>query len=182
MFSLTRACVYPIHSYKTKAILARHLREHMQGPQICPTCGHVSPNRRALAKHKEIHIPELKDKYKCLVCGKGFRDRIKLKVQFHSELEFIELFLNRFAHVFFFSFCRNIRTFTRAQLVRITAMSAAKCFDSIHRFHFIKRQCIRNHYPHIHTQTTLNRFQSIYKLHSLSVIRHLRFTQKYNQI
>lgn len=82
---VTPFALISIRRYKNKAILARHLREHMHGPQICPTCGHISPNRRALAKHKEIHIPELKDRYKCLVCGKGFRDKIKLKVNFHAN-------------------------------------------------------------------------------------------------
>lgn len=34
---------------------------------------------KALTKHKKIHLEGSKDRFKCIVCGKGFRDRTKLK-------------------------------------------------------------------------------------------------------
>lgn len=59
---------------------------HIQGPQTCPTCGKVSPNRKALTKHLEIHIADTKDQFKCIVCGKGFRHSTKLKVKLNMKI------------------------------------------------------------------------------------------------
>lgn len=41
----------------------------------------MSANRRALRKHLRTHVASLKDKHKCDICNKGFRDRTKLKVR-----------------------------------------------------------------------------------------------------
>lgn len=54
---------------------------HVQGPQTCQVCGKVSANRKALRKHQTIHIEAWKDRYKCIICGRGFRDSTKLKVK-----------------------------------------------------------------------------------------------------
>lgn len=56
---------------------------HVQGPQTCTICGRTSTNMKALAKHKKIHLEGTKERFKCIVCGKGFRDRTKLKVKWH---------------------------------------------------------------------------------------------------
>lgn len=52
---------------------------HVQGPQPCSICGHVSPNRKALSRHKKVHMADFKERFKCIVCDKGFRDNTKLK-------------------------------------------------------------------------------------------------------
>lgn len=54
---------------------------HLKGPQTCTVCGRVSTNMKSLAKHKKIHLEGSKERFKCIVCGKGFRDRTKLKVK-----------------------------------------------------------------------------------------------------
>lgn len=53
---------------------------HVQGPTACPICGKISANRKALRKHQTIHIESWKDRFKCIICGRGFRDSTKLKV------------------------------------------------------------------------------------------------------
>lgn len=66
---------------KHKDTLRMHMSvRHIQGPQTCSICGRVSPNRKALAKHKKIHLADTKERFKCIVCSKGFRDNTKLKV------------------------------------------------------------------------------------------------------
>lgn len=65
---------------KHKDILRKHmLLQHIQGPQTCPICGKISPNSKALGMHKKIHTEDYKEKFKCIVCGKGFRENTKLK-------------------------------------------------------------------------------------------------------
>lgn len=54
---------------------------HIEGPQTCTICGRISTNMKALSKHKKIHLEGSKERFKCIVCGKGFRDRTKLKVR-----------------------------------------------------------------------------------------------------
>lgn len=53
---------------------------HVQGPQTCAICGKVSANRKALQKHQTVHNEAWKERYKCIICGRGFRDSTKLKV------------------------------------------------------------------------------------------------------
>lgn len=40
-----------------------------------------SIHKYEVAKHKKIHLEGSKERFKCIVCGKGFRDRTKLKVK-----------------------------------------------------------------------------------------------------
>lgn len=54
---------------------------HLEGPKTCNVCGKVSTNMKALSKHKKIHLEGSKERFKCVVCNKGFRDRTKLKVR-----------------------------------------------------------------------------------------------------
>lgn len=66
---------------KHKDILRKHMfLQHVQGPQTCNICGKISPNSKALGMHKKIHSDDYKEKFKCIVCGKGFRENTKLKV------------------------------------------------------------------------------------------------------
>lgn len=61
----------------------------------CPICGKISANRKALRKHQTIHMDSWKDRYKCIICGRGFRDSTKLKVSlfdYHFQIECSSLF------------------------------------------------------------------------------------------
>lgn len=67
--------------YKNKLTIRMHfLYRHKQKPVVCPICGKVSPNKKALTVHKRIHREDYKERFKCPICGKGFRDRTKLRV------------------------------------------------------------------------------------------------------
>lgn len=66
---------------------------HIEGPQTCTICGRISTNMKALAKHKKIHTAGSKERFKCIVCGKGFRDRTKLKVKYDAKYHFRVSFL-----------------------------------------------------------------------------------------
>lgn len=56
------------------------MRVHIQTPEACNICGKTLANRRSLISHLKIHNEELRDRYKCVVCGRGFRKREKLQV------------------------------------------------------------------------------------------------------
>lgn len=67
--------------FKNRDTIRAHMNYvHVQGPKACPTCGKISANQKALRKHQTIHLESWKDRFKCIVCGKGFRDSTKLKV------------------------------------------------------------------------------------------------------
>lgn len=67
--------------FKSRDTIRAHMNYvHVQAPQACPTCGKISANRKALRKHQTIHLESWKDRYKCIVCDRGFRDSTKLKV------------------------------------------------------------------------------------------------------
>lgn len=58
--------------FKTRDSIRSHMTYvHIQGPQTCQICGKVSTNRKSLLKHQKIHIESRKDRFKCIVCGKG---------------------------------------------------------------------------------------------------------------
>lgn len=65
---------------KHRDALKGHMLRHVQGPQKCKICGHISPNRKALGKHNHSHNPQRKERFKCTTCGKGCRDKISLLV------------------------------------------------------------------------------------------------------
>lgn len=70
--------------YKNKENLRSHMKSiHVEGPQTCTICGRISTNMKSLAKHKKIHTAGSKERFKCIVCEKGFRDRTKLKVNWN---------------------------------------------------------------------------------------------------
>lgn len=65
-------------SLKNKNVVRQHMTsKHIQGPRTCPICGRVSPNQKALIQHKMIHTAY---QFKCIVCGRAFRDKTKLRV------------------------------------------------------------------------------------------------------
>lgn len=58
--------------FKSRDSIRSHMTYvHIQGPQTCQICGRVSRNRKSLLKHQKIHIESRKDRFKCIVCGKG---------------------------------------------------------------------------------------------------------------
>ncbi|XP_055318231.1 zinc finger protein 429-like [Sitodiplosis mosellana] len=66
--------------FKSRDTIRAHMNYvHVQGPQACQICGKVSANRKALRKHQTIHMESWKDRFKCIICGRGFRDSTKLK-------------------------------------------------------------------------------------------------------
>lgn len=74
---------------KHRDALKGHMLRHVQGPQKCKICGHISPNRKALGKHNHSHNPQRKERFKCTTCGKGCRDKISLLVNFpHYQIIF----------------------------------------------------------------------------------------------
>lgn len=62
---------------KSKEMIRRHMKRHIEGPQACPICGKVVNCMRALRRHKSVHFAH---KYVCDICGKGFHRNEKLRV------------------------------------------------------------------------------------------------------
>lgn len=58
------------------------------GARTCDICGRTCQNLKSLKKHKKTHIEGSKEKFKCTVCGNGFRDRTKLKVSYMQQKQF----------------------------------------------------------------------------------------------
>lgn len=67
--------------YKNKHMMKIHMVTHISGPMVCPICGHVSPHRRAWNVHTRSHRPGIRDRQKCDVCGRGFREKRLLEVR-----------------------------------------------------------------------------------------------------
>lgn len=93
--------------------------------------GKISANRKALRKHQTIHLESWKDRFKCIICGRGFRDSTKLKVssisnQYNSN------------HWFNLIFClslndtiiRSIHTFIAVSPMRMYVNFVTNPFDS----------------------------------------------------
>lgn len=78
--------IFLSNRYKNKLTIRMHfLYRHKQKPVICPTCGKLSPNKKALTVHKRIHREDYKERFKCPICEKGFRDRTKLREHSYSH-------------------------------------------------------------------------------------------------
>lgn len=106
------------------------------GPQTCGICGKVSANRKALRTHLTIHSEAWKDKYKCVICGKGFRSSTKLRVRQETclkDTKMLEYVWNKKFMDFFYG-CRNIPIFIVAKLMRIFANFVVNPFVSIHPY------------------------------------------------
>lgn len=135
--------------YKNRHVLKTHMPTHIYGPTKCDICGHVSPHRRAWVEHKRQHRPGIKDRWKCDVCDRGFREKKRLEVQnasldtkglqqiqdqYISSIQIIELNL-----IF-----RTIITSTLERRAHISVRNAENCSDSVHRFQCIGKSCIRS--------------------------------------
>lgn len=73
---------------RNKNSLREHMRvRHIQVPEVCSICGKMSANKKALMKHKKFHFAEAREKFKCTVCGRGFRDSTKLKVHIPDKIK-----------------------------------------------------------------------------------------------
>lgn len=55
--------------------------QHVWKAEKCQICGRILANRKMLLKHHLVHDDILKHRYKCTICGRGFRDNFNLKVQ-----------------------------------------------------------------------------------------------------
>lgn len=73
------------------AIRAHMRRRHVEPPVDCPICGRPCANKNSLYKHKKTHTAEYRDRFKCNVCDKGFRDKTNLKVSNFVQ-KLIEIF------------------------------------------------------------------------------------------
>lgn len=124
---------------KHRDALKGHMLRHVQGPQKCTICGHISPNRKALGKHKQTHNPKRKERFKCTTCGKGCRDKMSLLVNATNTFP-----SQWFPHLSAFWTCRNIHTSIPVSLAHTIAKIAAKYSDSAHHFVCTKRKCIQN--------------------------------------
>lgn len=115
--------------FKSRNSVRSHMTYvHIQSPQACTICGKISTNRKALLKHKLIHIESRKDRYKCIVCGKGFRDNTKLKVSETAlNLSGVEFLI----FCFIFPSHRNILIFIVVWPMRIHAIFVVKTFVSV---------------------------------------------------
>lgn len=122
-FTCGLAC---ISRSRNKNSLREHMRtRHIQKPEACSICGKISANKKALMKHKRFHFAAAREKYKCQVCGHGFRDSTKLKVCFNK----LSLFYISHHLIDHFSFTyRNIHTFTAAFRTCIDAHIAKNRF------------------------------------------------------
>lgn len=105
--------IFSTHRYKNKLTIRMHfLYRHKQKPVICPICGKLSPNKKALTVHKRIHREDYKERFKCPICEKGFRDRTKLRVfTFNVKFSDCAFFFNKVNNPFgFLLIFRNIPT------------------------------------------------------------------------
>lgn len=92
--------LYFLHRFTNKPRIKFHMREqHVKTDKtaVCNVCGKILKNRRSLATHYPVHFEDLKNRFKCSICGKGFPKKDKLKVSpvfyyMHQPQEIIMLF------------------------------------------------------------------------------------------
>lgn len=114
--------------FKSRDTIRAHMNYvHVQGPQKCDTCGKISANRKALRKHQTIHMESWKDRFKCVICCKGFRDSTKLKVRFLDFIQ-IQFLAERFFFFNLFAHFRNIHIFIQELQTHIFANFVANHF------------------------------------------------------
>lgn len=65
-----------------KFSIRKHMSlRHIEKPVECPLCMKMFANTNSLRSHKRLfHDIEMKQRFKCVVCGKGFRDKHNLRV------------------------------------------------------------------------------------------------------
>lgn len=78
-----------------QGILRAHMERHFSGPQHCPHCDRISPNKDALKQHiKFMH--QMKRSLLCHLCGKAFKESASLKVENSSPLNVLIRSFRRF--------------------------------------------------------------------------------------
>lgn len=60
-------------------MLEKHVKT--QKKAICNFCGKVMKNHNSLTRHLGLHSEELKYRYKCSFCGKGYSKKDKMLVR-----------------------------------------------------------------------------------------------------
>lgn len=76
-------CFLSFARFTNKPRIKFHMREQhvkVDKTAVCNVCGKVLKNRRSLATHYPVHFEDLKNRFKCSVCGKGYPKKDKLKV------------------------------------------------------------------------------------------------------
>lgn len=81
------ACKYCKSIFSTNHKLTFHLRKHrkemLDDPSVtvykCVACPKVFVDQQFYQKHRNVHDPECWDKFKCTLCNRSFRDRVRLK-------------------------------------------------------------------------------------------------------
>lgn len=70
---------------------------HIEKPIQCSLCQKLFANSNSLRSHKRLfHDDEMKQRFKCVVCGKGFRDKNNLRVNYvpsSSTVWFFDIFV-----------------------------------------------------------------------------------------
>lgn len=78
---------------KNKMCVKKHMKyKHVQKPEQteCPMCGKIFANYKNFLEHRRIvHTENIKERHKCLVCGKGFAQPCKLKVSNSKGLRLV---------------------------------------------------------------------------------------------
>ncbi|XP_055523271.1 transcription factor grauzone-like [Wyeomyia smithii] len=69
--------------FRSRIHLNDHKRRHRQPPVTCDLCGHVSPNKKALASHKRLRHGT--SSLFCQECGKAFKRPITLREHMASH-------------------------------------------------------------------------------------------------
>lgn len=116
------------------------LYRHKQKPVVCPICGKLSPNKKALTVHKRIHREDYKERFKCPICEKGFRDRTKLRVNNNSNM-MLKKCLNQTIHLS--PYFRNIRIRIPVYQMHIVAIIVRELSGMAQIYRSIARKCIR---------------------------------------
>lgn len=124
--------------FKNRDTIRAHMSYvHVQGPQPCSVCGKVSANRKALRKHMTIHLESWKDRFKCIICGRGFRDNTKLKVCLNHTFHFINICIIMVAYRWILIF-RNTLTYIAVLQMRMNVIFVVKTFVlALHYRHIV---------------------------------------------
>lgn len=135
---------------RNKNSLREHMRvRHIQVPEVCSICGKMSANKKALMKHKKFHFAEAREKFKCNVCGRGFRDSTKLKVNSQKQI-ILKPNRNEFLWI------RNTRTYTVAFRTFTVAAIVRKVFVSLRQCTLIGKKPIRTKSSTVPTRSHRN--------------------------
>lgn len=122
----------PMYTFRftNKPRIKFHMREqHVKTDKtaVCNVCGKILKNRRSLATHLPVHFEELKNRFKCSICGKGYSKKDKLKVCKSIN----EIVCHYTGHQSFPTCCRNMNQFIQA-FFRCNVHYATNDSDLVH--------------------------------------------------